>query len=197
MTLREFGQIIPGLQIHGVDAPYPVLNERAVRAAAGIMLLIGAFGFIQALLLGQLLYLQFIVTLFMIDFGIRIGLNPRFSPIYACANVIVSKQKPEWVGAIQKKFAWSIGFVLATSMFVLLNVFGFTGIVTFSVCIICLIALYLETSFGICVGCTMYSQLIAWGILKPEVKAACPGGSCSISVGKHSMNTQNKKHNNS
>ncbi len=32
MYKKEIGEIISGLQIHGVDAPYGVLNERVIRA---------------------------------------------------------------------------------------------------------------------------------------------------------------------
>jgi len=37
MYKKEIGQIIPGLEIAGKPAPYGVLNERAIRATAGIM----------------------------------------------------------------------------------------------------------------------------------------------------------------
>lgn len=180
-SIFGFGKVIPGLKIHGEDATYPVLNERAIRAGAGIMLAIGLFAFINALLLNNFVYLKVVVTLFMIDFGIRIFLNPKFSPVSIIANWIVQKQKPDYVGAIQKRFAWSIGFVLATTMFLLLNVFAVRGAVNLTICTICLSVMYLETSFGICVGCKVYQKLqdIGW-IKKPEVKPACPGGSCSL-----------------
>jgi hypothetical protein len=35
----QCGEVIPGLKINGKPAPYPVMNERAVRATAGLMLI--------------------------------------------------------------------------------------------------------------------------------------------------------------
>lgn len=180
MKILEFGEIIPGLHIDGKPAPYPVVNERTVRAGAGIMLAIGLFGFIHALLLQNFFYLKIIVTVFMIDFGIRIFINPKYAPIPFIAKLTVKGQKPDYVGAIQKKFAWAIGFVLATIMFIQLNVLDARGWVNLTVCTICLSVMYLETSFGICIGCKIYNKLIDWKIIKPKVKAACPGGSCSL-----------------
>lgn len=43
----KYGKIIPGLKIHGVSAPYPVLNERAIRAGAGMMFAAGFFAFFK------------------------------------------------------------------------------------------------------------------------------------------------------
>ena len=40
-----YGKIIPDLTIEGKPAPYPVVNEREIRAAAGIMFLIGVITF--------------------------------------------------------------------------------------------------------------------------------------------------------
>lgn len=33
---KEYGQVIPRLMINGEPAPYPVVNERSVRVAAGM-----------------------------------------------------------------------------------------------------------------------------------------------------------------
>ncbi len=41
MIKKHIWHIIPDLQIHGAPAPYPVLNERAIRATAWLMFAIG------------------------------------------------------------------------------------------------------------------------------------------------------------
>lgn len=41
----QYGRTIPGLLIHGKSAPYPVLNERAIRAGAGMVFVVGFFAF--------------------------------------------------------------------------------------------------------------------------------------------------------
>jgi len=175
------GKIIPGLEINGKPAPYPVLNERAVRAGAGIMLMLGGSAFALALLAQDFRMLKIVVVFFFIDFFTKVILEPKFSPVSNVANLIVKAQKPEYVGAIQKRFAWSIGLTMASLMIVLLYVLDVRGPINLAVCLICLIFMWFETSFGICVGCKIYYGLIKLGIIKkPEIPPACPGGACPI-----------------
>lgn len=44
------GATIPNLMIHGKPAPYPVVNERAVRAGAGMLFALGFFFIFPSLL---------------------------------------------------------------------------------------------------------------------------------------------------
>lgn len=47
-------------------------------------------------------------------------------------------------------------------------------------CIICLMLMYLETAFGICVGCKLYQAAVAIKLLpKPKEKPNCMGDSCA------------------
>lgn len=63
-----YGKVIPGLMIHGKPAPYPVLNERAIRAGAGIVFAMGFFSFFQALYLHNFFFLKLLVPfLFLIS----------------------------------------------------------------------------------------------------------------------------------
>ncbi len=181
--LFVYGQIIPGLMIHGKPAPYPVLNERAIRAGAGIMFVLGLFAFFQAFYLREFFFIQVFVVIFFVDFFMKVIVGTKFSPISQLANLIVSKQAPEYVGAIQKRFAWSIGLVLSGSMMLMLFVFGVVGWPNLAVCGLCLTFMFLETSFGICVGCKIYNFLLDKGIIpQPEYKPACPGNVCAIEV---------------
>lgn len=175
------GTIIPGLTINGKPAPYPVLNERSVRAGAGVMLMLGVSAFSLALLQQDFLLLKIVVILFFIDFFTKVVLGPKFSPISNIANLIVKKQKPEYVGAIQKRFAWSIGLFMASLMILLLYVLDVRGPINLAVCLMCLTFMWLESSCGICVGCKIYYGLIRLGLIKePEFLPACPGGACPI-----------------
>lgn len=176
-----YGVIIPGLSIYGKPAPYPVLNERAIRAGAGIMFLLGFFSFMQAFYLGNYQFLQWTVALFWFDFLMKVIVGTRFSPISFIARILTITQKPEYVGAIQKRFAWSIGLLLSSVMMMLLFVFEVRGIANLSICGLCLTFMWLETSVGICVGCKIYSGLLKIGLLKePEYKPVCAGNVCSI-----------------
>lgn len=176
-----YGKTIPGLTIHGRPAPYPVLNERAIRAGAGILFVLAFFAFMQALYLGEYIYLKAFVILFFFDFLMKVVVGVRFSPVSQLANWIVNKQEPEYVGAVQKRFAWGIGLLLSTVMVVLLHFFDVRGPVNFAICSVCLTFMFMETAFGICVGCKMYNWLLKVGIIpQPEHKPACPGNVCAI-----------------
>ena len=179
--LFQYGRVIPGLMIHGKAAPYPVLNERAIRAGAGIMFVLGFFAFFQAYYLQEFIFIQVFVLIFFFDFLMKVVVGTRFSLVSQLANLIVAKQAPEYVGAIQKRFAWSIGLVLALSMIVMIFGFGVIGLPNLIVCGICLTFMFLETSFGICVGCKIYNYLMSVGaIATPEFKPVCPGNVCAI-----------------
>lgn len=179
--MSQYGQIISGLQINGSPAPYPVVNERAVRAGAGIMFALGLFAFFQAFYLDVYIYIQILVVVLLIDFSIKVFLQPSWSPFSAFASFIVRKQTPEYVGAIQKRFAWSIGLSLALLMTVLIFGFGILNHVNLLICAVCLTFMFMESAFGICVGCKLYALAIQYRILKePVVKPACPGNVCSI-----------------
>lgn len=177
----EFGKVIPGLMIHGKPAPYPVLNERAIRAGAGMMFALGMFAFFQAFYLREFVYIQWLVLFFLFDFAMKVLVGVRFSPMSILSNIIVRKQTPEYVGAVQKRFAWAIGLFLATVMTVLIFVFGIIGPINLIICGVCLTFMFMESAFGICVGCKIYGALLAMGIIAtPEYKPACPGNVCSI-----------------
>jgi hypothetical protein len=182
--MKTYGTLIPNLTINGEPAPYGVLNERAIRAGAGIMFASGLIAFIYTYLTRDFTFVNIIVPIFWLDFLLKV-VNPKFSFIGQLGELIVAKQKPEYVGAIQKRFAWSIGLILATVMLVFVVGLGFRGLLPFSICSICLLFMWMETSFGICIGCKMYNFLLNKKfIAQPEFKPACPGGACSIPIKK-------------
>lgn len=177
----QFGTVVPGLLIHGKPAPYPVLNERAIRAGAGIMFALGLFAFFHAFYLNDYLYLQIFVTIFFVDFFLKVLIGTRFSPISQIANFLVRKQSPEYVGAVQKRFAWSIGLVLSGTMLLLVFGFGIIGWPNLAICGLCLTFMFLESAVGVCVGCLIYGKLLHVGIIKPPaVRPACAGNVCAI-----------------
>lgn len=64
MKIIQFGKQIPGLKINGEYAPYPVLNEREIRAGAGVMFAIGSYAFYTVLYTQNFMLLDFIIPLF-------------------------------------------------------------------------------------------------------------------------------------
>jgi hypothetical protein len=164
--MMQFGRNVEGFSI-------PVLNEREIRAAAGILFVM-MFVAIQQAGLGNFTPIKFAITFFLTDISIRVFLSPEYSPALIVGRLIVRNQTPEYVGAIQKKFAWWIGFGLSASVFILMVVMNTFSPISGIACMICLIFLFFETSFGICLGCKFYA------LVYKEKAQYCPGEICDI-----------------
>ncbi|MEI7676443.1 MAG: DUF4395 domain-containing protein [Bacteroidales bacterium] len=165
--LIQFGEQVEGYEI-------PVLNEREIRAGAGMLFLATFLSLMFILFNGNFVPIKYIITLFLTDFLIRVFINPRFSPILILARLIVSNQTPEYVGAPQKKFAWIIGVVLSATMFYFFIIVNAFSVITGIICLICLIFLFFESAFGICLGCKFYPLFF-----KDKVQY-CPGEVCDV-----------------
>ena len=133
-----------------------VLNEREIRAAAGILFLVMFLSLVFVLFQRDFFLIKFVIVGFFVDFSIRVLINPRYSPTLVMGRLIVSRQMPEYVGAPQKKFAWTIGLCLSGVMFILLVLLNAYSLITGLVCLLCLTFLFFETAFGICLGCLFY-----------------------------------------
>ncbi len=156
------------------DYEIPVLNEREVRAGAGILFIFAISIFFNTWFSGNFIYLKIFVTIFMLDFIIRLFINPKYSPSLILGRIIVSNQEPEYAGAKQKKFAWQLGLIFAITMFILVVLNDIRGPINFILCIICLTLLYFESSFGICLGCILYKKFFK------DEQMLCAGNSCKI-----------------
>lgn len=66
----------------------PVLNERAVRAAAGLVFLFAIISFMNAWLIGNFQPTRAFVIAFLTDFTIRIFGNPRYAPSLILRNAL-------------------------------------------------------------------------------------------------------------
>ncbi len=162
-----------GEKVHGYEVR--VLNEREARAAAGI-LFVGAFiGLTNGVMLGTAIFSEFFVSFFAIDFTIRV-IQPRYSPSLLLGRFFVRNQKPEYVGAAQKRFAWSLGIILAYPMFYYLVIDFQPNPIKVLVCLICMTLLFLESAFGICLGCKMFE----W--FNRKNPKYCPGGVCEMQI---------------
>lgn len=177
----QYGNIINDLVINNTKITYPVVNEREIRGAAGIMFLLGIIVFCYTLITKDFTYVYIIVPIFWMDFFLKTIFHPNLSIFGFISKIFIKKQSPEYVGAIQKRFAWSIGLILATIMLVFVIFGGTRGWLPISICSICLFFMWLESAMGICIGCNIYSFLIKKKIIKqPELKPLCPGNVCSI-----------------
>jgi cobalamin biosynthesis protein CobD/CbiB len=89
------------------------------------------------------------------------------------ANLIVRPQRPEWVDAAPKRFAWGIGLVMVMISCFMMGWFALTGLLPLVLCGICISFLFLESAFGICIGCEIAMR---FGKTKPRL---CPGDVCN------------------
>lgn len=164
---RIFGENVEGYVI-------PVLNNREIRATAGIMFLLAFISLILILSKGNFVPVKYVLSVFVVEFFIRLFINPKYAPLLIIGRIIVSNQNPEFVGAEQKKFAWYIGFTISVIMFFLLVIMNAFSPITGFACLICLILMFSESAFGICMGCKLY------GFIKKDKAQYCPGEICDI-----------------
>jgi hypothetical protein len=174
--IMKFGETVDGYSI-------PVLNEREIRAAAGILFLLMFIAVLIVLLQGDFILLKYSVTIFLTDILLRVLINPKFAPSLILGRLIVRNQAPEYVGAEQKKFAWIIGAVLASTIFLHLIIINAFSPITGIICLVCLSFLFFESAFGICLGCKLYP------VFSKKKVEYCPGEVCEIKDKKEIQKT--------
>jgi len=164
--LWEYGERVPGYDIR-------VLNEREARAAAGILGMLGTIVIFLGIGYNHIIVARVYLAFLWLDFLIRV-VNPRYSPSLLLGRMIVQNQRPEYVGALQKRFAWTLGWFIAFPMvywFVLHWDITFYKVL---ICVLCIGLAFLESAFSICVGCIMHKSLTK------KNASLCPGGVCEI-----------------
>jgi hypothetical protein len=169
-TMKKYLQF--GEQVDGYDIP--VLNEREIRAAAGILFLVIFTAFLLIILQGDFVLAKYAITLFFTDFVIRVVLSPRYSPALIVGRFIVRGQVPEYVGAKQKKIAWIVGIILSLAMLVFMIIINSYSPITGIICLFCMIFLFFESAFGICLACKCY------GWFYKDKAQYCPGEVCAV-----------------
>jgi len=164
--LWEYGEKVPGYDV-------TVVNEREARAAAGILATLGMIVIFVGIGYNHIIVARVYLAFLFIDFTARI-LTPKYSPSLLLGKFIVQNQTPEYVGGLQKRFAWSLGWLISLPM---LDWFVLHWDITFykvMICVLCLTLMILESAFSICVGCMIYKAII------DKNPKHCPGGVCEI-----------------
>lgn len=164
--ITNYGETVPGYD-------QGMVNDREVRAAAGIMFLLGMIIIFVGIGYGHVLAARIYILFVWFDLTIRL-INPRYSPFMLLGRFFVRNQKPDYAGAIQKRFSWLLGWVIFLPM---LNWFVLHWDISFykvMLCVLCLTLIFLESAFSVCVGCMLYS------FFTKEKAQHCPGGSCEI-----------------
>ena len=163
----QFGEDVPGYAIR-------VLNEREIRAAAGLLFVATFTAFLLIMTTGNFTPAKYVLTIFLVDFLLRVLVSPRYAPTLILGRLIVHNQTPEYVGARQKRFAWTVGLVLSVIMFVFMVVVNAYSPITGIICLLCLLFTFFESAFGICLACKFYSAVFR------KKTQYCPGEICDV-----------------
>jgi hypothetical protein len=176
----RFGERIPGLTADGRELQARVFDERQVRAAAGVTMVIGAVAFSYAYFTRQYVPLQVVACLFFVEFLVRLTAGIRYSPVGIVAGALTLGQPPEWVSAKPKRFAWTLGMAMALAMTIITNS-GIRGYLPRTICLICLTLMWMESVLGLCLGCKIHSLLArrGWMTGDPEFEM-CADGACAV-----------------
>ena len=178
MMNLTFGETINGLVIAGKPVTAGVFDEREVRAAAGLTLVLGAVAFVYALFAQQYVPIKLVTSLFFGEFLTRVIVGLKYSPIGQLAKLLTWRQPPHWVSAKPKRFAWSLGLVMSLAMAVITNA-DIRGTLPLTICLICMTLMWLEAVLGLCLGCEIYSAMVRRGwIAKDDAFEVCGSGSC-------------------
>jgi len=93
---------------------YWFINENEIRIAAGMTLVFALSSLFFVLLKARYDIALFLVSILILDFLLKIFISPQWSIFWSIARIFTKKWKEIWVGAIQKRFAWSIGLFLSS-----------------------------------------------------------------------------------
>ncbi|MEN4046773.1 MULTISPECIES: DUF4395 domain-containing protein [Sulfurimonas] len=166
--LLDYGERVPGYDV-------TVINEREARAAAGILGLLGMLVIFIGIGFGHVIVARVYLTFLFIDFTARM-ISPKYSPSLLLGKLAVQNQKPEYVGGLQKRFAWTLGWLISLPM---MQWFVLNWDITFYkvlICVLCLALMFLESAFSICVGCMIYK------FITRKNPTLCPGGTCEMRI---------------
>jgi len=164
--LTEYGEWVPGYDV-------TVINEREARAAAGILFMLGMIVIFVGIGYNHIIVARVYLAFLFVDFTLRM-ISPRYAPSLLLGKLVTQHQKPEYVGGLQKRFAWTLGWFISLPMMWWFVIHWDITFYKVLVCILCLTLMFLEAAFSVCVGCMIYKWVIR------EDAKHCPGGVCEI-----------------
>jgi len=146
--------------------PNPV-NDNVGRVVAGgvVVMSVAAIAFDQPWILIPLTY----------GFWARVLAGPRFSPLALLASRVVVPwlgRPPKPVPGPPKRFAQGMGVVFSTTALILAFGFGQTT-AAWVVLALLVCAAFMESAFGICLGCKVFSLRMRAGVIPESVCEEC------------------------
>jgi hypothetical protein len=162
-------------------SPPATVNEHQVRAAAGLTMVAGAVAFSFAYFQKVYWPLQAVSVLFAAEFALRVTAGLSWSPVGALAGLLTGRRVPDWVSARPKRFAWTLGLAMSGAMAVITNS-GIRGWLPRSICLVCLVLMWLESVLGLCLGCEIHRLLVRRGWARSDPAVTCAYGACEIAI---------------
>jgi len=180
MLFGNPGDVIDGLTVDGRPVRSAVVNENAVRAAAGITMAVGVVAFAYAYFEHRWLPLKIVSSFFFIEFLVRISIGFRFSPVGVVSGWLTKRQPVDWVSYKPKRFAWTLGAAMAGAVTAITNT-NIHGWLPRSFCLVCLVLMWMESVLGLCLGCEIHGFLVRRGwTTKDEAFEICANGACAV-----------------
>jgi Domain of unknown function (DUF4395) len=142
-----------------------VVNEKAARVVAGLVVLVAAL----ALLTGWL----WLAAVLAVGFALRVASGPRLDPFGRLAVEVVAPRlgTPVLVAGPPKRFAQAVGLVLTVAATAFLAA-GLPAVTT-ALLVVLLAFATLESVAGFCAGCWVFGLLMRAGLVPEETCAAC------------------------
>ncbi len=186
-ALRTYGERVELRTADGGVVTGGMFDEQQVRAAAGITLALAATAFGYAALAKVYLPIRVVTVFFFVDFLLRVLVGLRSSPVGVVSALLTRGRPAEWVSAQPKRFAWTLGLVMAGAMSVITNL-RVTGRLPMSICLVCLTLMWLEAVLGLCLGCVVHRLLVTRGWAAPAPGyEICADGSCTLPSARRTL----------
>jgi len=183
MFKKEIWEIIPGLKINWKPAPYWVVNEKSIRKNALINFILWLSVFTYTIITKDFFYFNILVPFLFFDFFMKISFWPKYSLLSLLSDFLVKNLKKEYVWSKQKRFAWSIWFIISSIALILVVWFWITSLLPMFLCLLCITFMFAEAFFWYCVWCTIYAFLRdKWIIKKEKYAPVCANWACEIKI---------------
>lgn len=110
--------------LSGKNDKYGFVDEREIRIATGITLMMAHLSLFLVLIRAEFDIPLILVSIMVADFVLKVFISPRWSIFGSFVRIFLKKWDEIWVGAVQKRFAWSIGIFLSTFVIYCLLILG-------------------------------------------------------------------------
>jgi hypothetical protein len=177
---NQANRVIERRVVDGKELYAAVVNEHEARASAGITLALGAVAFVYANFDKLFWPIRTVSAFFFVDFLLRVTLGLERSPAGLAAGWMMRRHEPQWVSAKPKRFAWTLGLVMALAMTIITNS-GVHGTLPRTICLICLTLMWMEAVLGLCLGCEIYGVMVRRGWRRhDDAFEVCANGACDL-----------------